>query len=103
MVVGVRNDYDHEQKLEAVGILVWAMHGVKIRLGLVLGLALLAGCAERLSAPTDSQSACPNTISDADRLACLISIEPEPAPTLRKPSPLLRNSEGTIIGPKPSQ
>jgi len=76
---------------------------VKIGFGVILGLALLAGCAEPSPGPTASQSACPDTMPDADRLACLISLQPAAAPTARKPSPLLRNSEGTIIGPKPLQ
>src|SRR5579862_5595997 len=81
---------------KAPGNLAWATHGSTLGLAVVLGLALLAGCAEPSLAPPASQSACPDTMSDADRLACLISIEPEPAPALRKPSPLLRNSEDTI-------
>jgi hypothetical protein len=71
----------------------------------LISLALLmAACAKPAPLPVASQSACPDTLSDVDRLACWVSVNPEPAPGGRKPSVLLRNPDGTaVIGPKPSQ
>lgn len=66
----------------------------------VIALALLAACAKPAPSPVASQAACPATLPDVDRLACWVSAAPESAPDARKPSALLRNSEGTaIIGP----
>ena len=52
--------------------------------------------------PAVSQSECPDTMSDVDRVACFVSLSPEAAPPGPKPpEPLLRGSDGTaIIGPK---
>ncbi len=71
----------------------------------LISLALLgAACAKPAPSPVASQSACPDTLSDVDRLACWVSAGPEPAPGSRKPSVLLRNSDGSaVIGPKSSQ
>jgi hypothetical protein len=71
----------------------------------LISLTLLtAACAKPEPSPVASQSACPDTLSDVDRLACWVSANPEPAPGGRKPSALLRNPDGTaLIGPKPSQ
>ena len=51
--------------------------------------------------PAVSQSACPDALSDVDRVACFVSLSPEAAPPRPKPpEPLLRGSDGkTIIGP----
>ncbi len=70
----------------------------------LMALALLAACAKPAPSPVASQSACPATLPDVDRLACWLSAGPEPAPDARKPSALLRNADGTtVIGPKSSQ
>jgi hypothetical protein len=76
-----------------------------IRAVLLISLILLAGCAKPAPAPMASQSACPDTMRDVDRIACWVSGGPEPLPEGQKPSPaLLRGSDGTaIIGPKPLQ
>ena len=75
------------------------------RAGLLISLILLAACARTAPAPVASQSACPETMPDVDRVACWVSAGPEPAPSGPKPpAALLRSSDGTtIIGPKPSQ
>jgi len=72
---------------------------------LLISLVLLAACAKPGPAPVASQSACPDTMPDLDRLACWVSAGPEPAPGGRNPpSALLRSPDGaTIIGPKPSE
>ena len=51
--------------------------------------------------PVVSKSTCPETMSDVDRVACWVSLAPEPAPAGPKPQPpLLRGSDGAmIIGP----
>jgi hypothetical protein len=73
-----------------------------IRAVVVIALALLAACAKPAPAPVAAQSACPDSLSDVDRLACWVSAGPGPAPDTRKPSVLLRNPDGTaVIGPKP--
>jgi hypothetical protein len=70
----------------------------------LISLTLLAACAKPAPSPVASQSACPDTLSDVDRLACWVSANPEPVSATRKPSALLRDSEGSaVIGPKPSQ
>ena len=68
---------------------------------LLIGLALLAGCARPSSpSPVTAKSDCPETLSDVDRLACRAAARPEPAPDAKKPSALLRNPDGTaVIGP----
>jgi hypothetical protein len=75
-----------------------------IRSVLLIPLLLLAACAKPAPAPVVSQSACPDTMRDVDRIACWVSAGPEPAPGVQKPSPpLLRGPDGTtVIGPKPS-
>ena len=52
-----------------------------------------------------SQSTCPETLPDVDRLACLVSAPPAPAPDAQKLSPpMLRNPDGSVvIGPKAAQ
>lgn len=70
----------------------------------LIALALLAACAKPAPSPVAAQSACPESLSDLDRMACLVSGRPEPAPDPKKPSALLRNPDGTtVIGPRPSQ
>lgn len=70
----------------------------------LISLALLTACAKPAPLPVASQPACPETLSDVDRLACWVSANPEPASASRKPSALLRNPGGAaVIGPKPSQ
>ena len=71
---------------------------------LLVPLFVLAACAEPRPAPMASQSACPDTLPDVDRIACRLAAGPEPAAG-QKPSPaLLRGSDGTtIIGPKAPQ
>lgn len=67
-------------------------------------LALLAACAKPAPAPVASKSACPEGLSDVDRLACWVSAKPGPAPDARQPSVLLRNPDGSpVIGPKPPE
>ena len=75
-----------------------------IRVILLVFLAFFTACARPAPAPVASQAACPETLPDVDRLACWISAGPDAAPGARKPSVLLRDSDGsTIIGPRPSQ
>jgi hypothetical protein len=52
-----------------------------------------------------SQSTCPETLPDVDRLACLVSAPPALAPNAQKPAPpMLRNPDGgVVIGPKVAQ
>lgn len=75
----------------------------------ILASVVLVGSAFAQTAPkvvSASQSACPDTIRDVDRIACWVSAPPAPVPGAGpKPAPaLLRGSDGTtIIGPKPSQ
>ncbi|HKX11269.1 MAG TPA: hypothetical protein VJN67_23920 [Stellaceae bacterium] len=67
-------------------------------------LALLAACAKPAPSPVASQSACPDSLSDLDRLACWVSARPGPAPDARQPPVLLRNPDGSaVIGPKPPE
>jgi len=72
---------------------------------LLISLALLAACAKPAPSPVAAQSACPESMPDVDRLACVVSVKPEPATGARKSQPaLLRGTDGTaIIGPKPSE
>ena len=70
------------------------------RMLVLIALALLAACTNPAPTPVASQSDCPASLTDIDRLACWVSARPEPAPDSRKPSALLRNSEGAaLIGP----
>ena len=63
-------------------------------------MTVLAGCAKPAPSPLAAQSDCPATLPDVDRLACWVSARPETAPDTRKPSVLLRNSDGrAVIGP----
>jgi hypothetical protein len=70
----------------------------------VLSGSALAQNTPQPLAPVAAQSACPETLPDVDRVACLVSLAPEAAPARPKPQPpLLRGPDGTtIIGPKPS-
>ena len=56
-------------------------------------------------APVAVQSTCSETMPDVDRVACWVSVSPEPVPAKLKPQPpLLRGSDGTtIIGPNSSR
>lgn len=70
----------------------------------LLTLAVLASCGAPARSPVASKSACPESLSDVDRLACWVSAGPEAAPDSRKPTALLRNPDGTaVIGSKPSE
>jgi hypothetical protein len=70
----------------------------------LLVLVLLAACAKPAPSPLASKSACPESLSDVDRLACWAAARPETAPDAQKPATLLRNPDGTaVIGPKPAQ
>ena len=64
-----------------------------------------AQTAQRSPMPVVSKSACPETLPDVDRVACLVSLAPEAAPARPKPQPpLLRGLDGTtIIGPNSSR
>ena len=68
---------------------------------LLIPLAVLAACAKPSPSPVATKSACPETLSEVDRLACWAAARPEPAPDARKPSVLLSKPDGTtVIGPK---
>ena len=70
----------------------------------LIALALLAACAKPASSPVASQSPCPDSLSDVDRLACWVSARPGPAPDARQPPLLLRNPDGSaVIGPRPPE
>ena len=63
-------------------------------------LGFLAGCSTPAPSPVASQSACPASLPDVDRLACWVSANPEPVDAARKPAALLRDANGNaVIGP----
>jgi len=64
-------------------------------------LAVLAGCSKPEPSPVASQSACPATLPDVDRLACWVSANPEPVVAgAHQPSAMLRDANGTaLVGP----
>ena len=72
---------------------------------LVLAGSTFAQTAQPSPVPVVPKSACPETLPDVDRVACLVSLAPEAAPARPKPEPpLLRGSDGTpIIGPNSSR
>jgi hypothetical protein len=67
--------------------------------------SLQAPSPEASPPQASSQSTCPETPTDVDRLACLVSAPPAPAPEAKKSSPpMLRNPDGrVVIGPKVAQ
>ena len=71
----------------------------------VLAGSTFAQTAQPSPVPVVPKSACPDTLPDVDRVACLVSLAPEAAPARPKPQPpLLRGSDGTpIIGPNSSR
>jgi hypothetical protein len=68
----------------------------------VLARPTLAENAQQVSLSVAAQSACQDTMKDVDRIACLVSVAPDPAPMRPKPPPpLLRGRDGkAIIGPE---
>jgi len=71
----------------------------------VLAGSTFAQTAQPSPVPVVPKSACPETLPDVDRVACLVSLAPEAAPARPKPQPppLLRGSDGTILGPNSSR
>ena len=83
-----------------LGVLTW------IAAPVVLAGSTSSQTAQQPPVPVVPKSACPETLSDVDRVACLVSLAPEAAPARPKPQPppLLRGSDGiTIIGPNSSR
>jgi hypothetical protein len=68
----------------------------------VLARTSFAQNAQQLSPSVAAQSTCQDTMRDVDRIACLVSVAPEPVPTGQRPlTPLLRGPDGkAIIGPE---
>lgn len=82
-------------------VLAWSIAAV-----VFAGSSYGQNAPQRNPAPGAPQSACSDTMSDVDRIACWVAAGPEPLPSgSQRPSPaLLRGSGGTtIIGPKPVQ
>jgi len=90
-------------------MVIWRAANLLVVLTWIATPLVLAGSAfaqtAQQSLPVVSKSACPETLPDVDRVACLVSLAPEAAPARPKPEPpLLRGSDGTtIIGPNSSR
>jgi hypothetical protein len=80
------------------------LHSFVPTLLLTCCLLLLGACASKPTgtpARVASQMDCPDTMSDVDRTACMVSPGPEPLPDQNPPPALLKGSDGIIlIGPK---
>jgi hypothetical protein len=82
-------------------VLAWYVAAV-----ILAGSAFGQNAQQPKRAPVVSQSACPESARDVDRIACWVSADPETLPPgVQKPPPaLLRGPNGvTIIAPKPPQ
>jgi hypothetical protein len=80
----------------------WLVVLALIATPVVLAGPTLAQNAQQLSPSGAAQSVCQDTMRDVDRIACLVSAAPGPAPAEQRPSPpLLRGPDGkAIIGPE---
>ena len=80
----------------------WLVALALIPTPVVLAGPTVAQNAQQLSPSVAAQSTCQDTMRDVDRIACLVSVAPEPVPTGQRPlTPLLRGPDGkAIIGPE---